>query len=539
MKKESYISFILAGIFSLSACQDSVELTETSSQEVNLESRSVTPAYFDWETADFMPTPKGQARIDPPWHGQGSLAYMYGDDVLTDIKASDGWELLYSTFDANASAPLVNPYFILYNKYRGLMRIFFYLTTETITPSSQLEAELSVLSSKPSSLLNFMGKDFIDASQITKSYVHSQLKTVNNTPPLASNRWYMMQYELAYDPTISQYRYNDINFYWNLKYHNELFVNIRGEVKGDLVGTLGAASSSSNNKLSDLITTAGKGVLAGIGSDFLEKNKNNAAGAASNNKLGMPNSVFDNVMKGVNAALSAATGNFVGGAVNLLSAIIGGSSSQAIPISFDLSANMALEGTVTSEGAFPSTPITFWVPGTIGITSAPNYIPLYNKPLGVINFNGKPDIIVNHIHSEETYTYNDGSTVLDLWRTQDQYDIEQKDYSSYLQINPEVLKIADVEIESQDLIVEYSTFGPSYKDTGNYLYEKISINSTHFYKTYDPETLHNGTSPGRCGVRFAVRVTPHDGSPSSLIVKTFLLNRVDHTKNYFNGKEQK
>ena len=125
MKKESYISFILAGIFSLSACQDSVELTETSSQEVNLESRSVTPAYFDWETADFMPTPKGQARIDPPWHGQGSLAYMYGDDVLTDIKASDGWELLYSTFDANASAPLVNPYFILYNKYRGLMRIFF------------------------------------------------------------------------------------------------------------------------------------------------------------------------------------------------------------------------------------------------------------------------------------------------------------------------------------------------------------------------------------------------------------------------------
>ena len=290
---------------------------------------------------------------------------------------------------------------------------------------------------------------------------------MNNTPPLASNRWYMMQYELAYDPTISQYRYNDINFYWNLKYHNELFVNIRGEVKGDLVGTLGAASSSSNNKLSDLITTAGKGVLAGIGSDFLEKNKNNAAGAASNNKLGMPNSVFDNVMKGVNAALSAATGNFVGGAVNLLSAIIGGSSSQAIPISFDLSANMALEGTVTSEGAFPSTPITFWVPGTIGITSAPNYIPLYNKPLGVINFNGKPDIIVNHIHSEETYTYNDGSTVLDLWRTQDQYDIEQKDYSSYLQINPEVLKIADVEIESQDLIVEYSTFGPSYKDTGN------------------------------------------------------------------------
>lgn len=539
MKKRNYILSILALVISFTACQDDVELPTTSNQEVNLPSRSIAPTFFDWETADFMPTPAGQARIDPPWHGQGSLSYMYGEDVLTDIKASDGWELLYSTFDANAPAPLINPYFILYNKYRGLMRIFFYLTTETITPSSQLEGELSILSSQPSSLLNFMGKDFIDASQITSTYVHSQLKTRNNTPPLASNRWYMMQYELAYDPNISQYRYDNIYFYWNLRYHNEQFIKIKGEVQGDITGTLGAASSSSNSKLSDLVTTAGKGVLAGIGSDFLEKNKINTPGAASNNKLGLPNSVFNNIVKGVGNALSSASGSFIGAAVNLLSAVIGGSSSKAVPISFDLNADMTLDGTLTSEGAFPSTPITFWIPGTIGLTSAPNYIPLYNKPLGIINFKGKPDIIVNYEEHRDTYIYDDGSTVLELWRTRHYYEFEKKDYSSYLQINPEVLKIADVEIEGQDIVVEYTNVGyTSVINDEEYLYNHVAINPTQFSTSYEPETSLVGTSPKRCGVRFAIRVTPHDGSPSSLILKTFLLNEVYHRRYFVDGQEQ-
>ena len=331
---------------------------------------------------------------------------------------------------------------------------------------------------------------------------------------------------MVYDAisNISQYRYDNIYFYWNLRYHNEQFIKIKGEVQGDITGTLGAASSSSNSKLSDLVTTAGKGVLAGIGSDFLEKNKINTPGAASNNKLGLPNSVFNNIVKGVGNALSSASGSFIGAAVNLLSAVIGGSSSKAVPISFDLNADMTLDGTLTSEGAFPSTPITFWIPGTIGLTSAPNYIPLYNKPLGIINFKGKPDIIVNYEEHRDTYIYDDGSTVLELWRTRHYYEFEKKDYSSYLQINPEVLKIADVEIEGQDIVVEYTNVGyTSVINDEEYLYNHVAINPTQFSTSYEPETSLVGTSPKRCGVRFAIRVTPHDGSPSSLSLKTFLL----------------
>ncbi|MCD8101171.1 MAG: hypothetical protein LUE26_01145, partial [Alistipes sp.] len=74
--------------------------------------------WFDWEDV-YMPTGPGQPRIATPWDGTGSIVNNYGQEVAEDRKASEGWELLFSTFDPTDSSPLVNPYFILYNKYRG------------------------------------------------------------------------------------------------------------------------------------------------------------------------------------------------------------------------------------------------------------------------------------------------------------------------------------------------------------------------------------------------------------------------------------
>lgn len=89
-----------------------------------MSTRSIPVPTLNWENADWMPTPPGQSRIPSPWVGAGSLASTYGMDVVNDRMASDGWTLLYNTFDANAPGQLVNPYFVLYNKYRGTMRIF-------------------------------------------------------------------------------------------------------------------------------------------------------------------------------------------------------------------------------------------------------------------------------------------------------------------------------------------------------------------------------------------------------------------------------
>ena len=100
---------------------DNIDMTKT-------QTRAVPTPLFDWENLDWMPTPSMQSQIPSPWSGQGSLVGTYGIDIINDRKACDGWELLYNTFDSNVTAPLVNPYFVLYNKYRGIMRIYLYLT---------------------------------------------------------------------------------------------------------------------------------------------------------------------------------------------------------------------------------------------------------------------------------------------------------------------------------------------------------------------------------------------------------------------------
>ena len=83
----------------------------------SLITRSVVTPDFDWENADWMPTPAGYAQIPVPWIGAGSLSSFYETDILNDYKSFDGWEMLYNAFSSEASNVVNNPFFVLYNKY--------------------------------------------------------------------------------------------------------------------------------------------------------------------------------------------------------------------------------------------------------------------------------------------------------------------------------------------------------------------------------------------------------------------------------------
>lgn len=105
----------------------------------SLITRSVVTPDFDWENADWMPTPAGYARIPVPWIGAGSLSSFYETDILNDYKSFDGWEMLYNAFSSEASSIVNNPFFVLYNKYRGTMRIYLYITTPFVATSSYIQ----------------------------------------------------------------------------------------------------------------------------------------------------------------------------------------------------------------------------------------------------------------------------------------------------------------------------------------------------------------------------------------------------------------
>lgn len=337
-----------------------VDKPQTDPQtETALLTRAVPVQTFDWETVDFMPTPPGQPRISPPWIGQGSLTSTYGIDVVYDHKKSDGWVLLYSTF-STSGPQIANPYFILYNKYRGIMRIYSYVTTPFAVSSSYLQDGITVVGSTPRSLLSYLGEEIVDVNDKPSSYMQMQGAPTDGSAPFASNKWYMLQYELAYDPTIANTNYNAVQFSWMMNYINVTKIELGGELTGRLYGTIG--SSSNPSIFSPLASTLGQGAIAVIGSKVLANNQIDSTGK---NEWGLPANTYKAAVTGVDKAISNLASSFPQQLVSLFSALIGGSRSGPTPISLNLDTKIKLEGSATNSGSFPSSPTSLWVPGSI------------------------------------------------------------------------------------------------------------------------------------------------------------------------------
>lgn len=518
---------IIPSVFFIS-CQDE-NITNDTIYDESISLRSIQVSDLDWENVDWMPTPPGQTKISPPWFGQGSLSSSYGLEIINDNKKSDGWVLLYNTFTSTGSQ-LINPYFILYNKYRGIMRIYLYLTTSFVASSSYLQDGLSVTSTTPTCLLNYLGDDLVDVAKKPNNYMQMQAAPSDGSLPLASNKWYMLQYELAYDSSLANTSYKDIQLSWIMNYYNVTKVDLGGDIVGKLTGTIGSASSS--NIFSSLLSlgkTVGTGAVAAVGSKVLLDNKIDDTGK---NKLGLPNIVFKEATSGISKAINNAASSAPKDIVNLLSAIVGGSSSGITPISLDLNATISLTGTASDGGSFPSSPTSMWVPGTLFTSSTQGYIPYYNKPLGVMYLSSKPHITTKLTQIETEYETPSGDPMgSGIDRT---YEFPKTvDYSNYLVINPEVLKIANVNILKQDLVIMHQVYSGGPNGTTQRVPE-LNPTSVHLISDQYRESEPRDSYYNKIGVRFTIRISPKDGSPSSDIYKTFELSEdIDATYYYY------
>lgn len=524
MKKNvlKFITISLLLSFFLS-CTD--EATYSPTVDDTIRTRSVPVYVFDWENMDWMPTPSGQTPIPSPWVGQGSIASTYGLDVVNDRKAKDGWMLLYNTFDPKASGTLVNPYFILYNKYNGIMRIYLYTTSSFVTQSTYIQDGLSVVSNDKSTILNFLGSDIVDVST-TKSYsAQIQPAPFDGSLPLASNKWYMMQYEMAYDKNIASIPYSSIQMNWSMNFYNVQTISLGGTLTGTIKTAVSTASSTASGASFDL-NKAGQHIISGavglVGSQALSKwSKDPTTGE---NSIGMPNDVFKLISAGVSSAISGSAAGLAGVAASFFSSIfLGGSSPQLVNL--NINADIKLEGTATGGGSFPSSPTSFWMPGTNIPSSAVGYIPTYNKTMGVLNFTEQPKIEITG--AEFMYMIIGSSILFDR-----DYYFPTNDYSKYVIFNPEVQKIANIKIRKQELLLISKTLEK--KDIKQIKYEKLEHWSTENKDCYvNPSYISYGrdiySSANEehfdLGVRFTIDVIPHDGGTPSTITKTLLLKK--------------
>lgn len=514
-------------MFFFTSCQKELSIKETTnSVKVNGSKNFITPYLFNWEdpNLNFMPYPSNQPQIPVPWSGAGGLASIVSSDVLDDRKASDGWELVYSTFDPIQWNP--NPYFMLYNKYRGLLRIYFYLNSvQNLVESTYLQSGLTT--GENTTLLNFAETEVVDAS------IHKvRVDKIEPKPfagyPTSNYRWYFFQYEMAYDPNLRIMPPLSINgpqltFY--LSTINVQQISLGGTIEANIKGSIGASSASAGQNLFNTVTgqlkDMGKGAITAIGKNLI--NNETTDSITGVNKLGVDPALWKVIKGGLSAAMSSVTSNIPGTITNVLSAILKGSTSNAgQTVSLTLDGTINLNGSLTGAGAFPSTPIDWFIPGTLTPPyGVQQFVPLYPYKLGVFNLGSKPTVNINIKRYPKNYY-----TGKYIYQTS--YSIPSSTIN--LQWNPEVTAIANINNIATDILVlhYYQVANGLLSMSGRY--ESVKGNKTFSASAANTlTTMHESVEPPSSFMeiffRVAFVVEPKNGAPSSVIIKTFELNK--------------
>jgi hypothetical protein len=209
MKNHKFITLKIAKVVILLAtvfiwsCKKEVNPVLKTSGSKKINKVSSIPTYvFDWETADYMPTPTGIAPILVPW-ASGSNQ-LFSEEIAFDFKKRDGWHLVYNTFN---TTQLTSPnFFALYNKYRGIIRFYLYIPPGNLNASSYFSDGLGISGQFPSTIMNF-SNEITDINDIQRS-----ISKVQNYQILSTGAWYTCQYELAYDPNIIYSNQENLNF---------------------------------------------------------------------------------------------------------------------------------------------------------------------------------------------------------------------------------------------------------------------------------------------------------------------------------------
>ncbi len=492
------VLFILPVIFLVTSCtkeinQESISVKGTKSKDDNY--------YFNWETATHMPvSPSSSVQPPMPWQSQ-SGSYIDAN-LVSDYKISDGWDLVYNTFNPNVmpfanTQPAGGLYFALYNRFRGLLRFYLYIPSGLFGSSSNIEHGLSVYSdnSTTSKMLNFDGADIVDANINTTSFTKT-----NNTGVAVGGGWYAMQYKIAYDPGFSSTTYPHLGFTWNSRTVSISQIQLEGTQQGTINGNISQPSGGFN------WTSALVNGILGAAEIY---------GTAGGSFLGT---------MGTNMT-SAATGGLAGNVTGFFSGIFGGNSNNNQEVDLTMNTTLALSGSLTSSQ--PLVPNSLVFPGqTIANTvGAPN--PLTAYPLGLFNLSGRPTVnetttsSIVYPPSDPTVPYN---------QFVNNYTVDAAIFNSLFITNNNVINSSSTGATIQSLATQVELLNPNQgynfqtngtlQNIGDY----IAYESPNLTTQYTIE--HQQPSNNLVAVKVSFYVVPNNGAPRSLIVKTFLANLV-------------
>ena len=367
----------------------------------------------DWETEQFLcinDSGKLDTKIEAPWNAEFSSTLM-PDSIRLDVKKEDGWEVAFNLMNKDGH-PDAN-YFGLYNKYTGVLRIFYYYNKEVASTATDFafEVVLGTDGAKNPAYYAALGYG-IPMETDVKTNVNllgagNASKTFHFlvTPYSGIERHTMTQGWYAFDVDMSAYTgksfYTDgssiqIACRANNKTSVTLGTDILGKIGGDFSGKIDRAKlSASSNGVS--------GTLGDIGAALGDISKASAATAKASLEGGVLG-MLEPVGLWASAAFNIASRATKGGS---------GGSGQAQQDSLSGKLDLKLNATANTTGYLESDVATNVKQFTMEKTA---FNPNSNVGKGVWNIDKSPAIYFisnRRVTSTTSYTMRDGQREYD------------------------------------------------------------------------------------------------------------------------------
>ncbi len=321
---------------------------------------------------------------------------------------ANGWVFIHKEFGqpGTAAQGTSAPYFVLYNKFLGLLRVFFYITS-SVQDNSGACITVSFLSpegnTNQTALLSNTGTVY---SAALDNYNNNMSMTVPNafynTGGLYNNMWLCADFPMTYDPCTCMQ-----NAEINVAAYELTTQTVQLTTVGNITGTSTSIVSNSQGQVSsngfssvidgldgflNVFTDATH--LSGVLNEYqdnLETHQLGGLGDIIQTNLPEVGVIADGI-----AAVAPEVGLLLG-AATFISALTGSGSgndgSQITVINnYNLKINTATSGTITTNYPFGNGVIS--VPGSAanGANIQASQIPLYSQPLGVFNLATTPNL---------------------------------------------------------------------------------------------------------------------------------------------------
>ncbi len=320
---------------------------------------------------------KQHRQVQMPWYSPESPAYWdFGEDIeKLDISPDDGWELLAKDFgcDARADSQLpLSPFFALYNRARGLIRLFYFFYNEgSGIPYSIGKVSLEY-SDGNSAHLSFENNEYSTLEDYNDQEDYSN-QSITVITKLQDTNWNYADFVVAgYDP----YLQSDANFKFTM---NAVEVN-EGEF------TFNGSLSLTGKLDFGSVRSFGLSSLISDGMQAWSYYKNSQKAVNFLVKQGLLISEYSTV-------IGAAAG--LAGFVKSISSY--GKKERMVPIV--LEGDIIGGGDLRFENIQPISNITVAVPGTQRTANdSAMYDSIYQNKLGIYSLNIKPRIAGSSIN---------------------------------------------------------------------------------------------------------------------------------------------